>query len=957
MLIPILTAQEHFAMGIKIRIILIIVGVMALVALSTNFLSNTLNTETFSAITERSLENRFRLIRKEFEYNIMSSREEAAKIAATLSIGYNNIKDYDLKTRDNYFQNFLSASVNESQLYFNRIISILFHPADIGNGNDPFTIYRYSTIDNRFSKIDITNTAMWVNLTNVYGSSDRGLLYRQILSPYMVKESTGVGITLNMASTISDLDNNRVVGLANVGVLFNYSVQNIKDILDIEGADIIVIDKKNSSIVNSKNNDLINARVDILYPSYYEIFNSNLASGDVIIDDIEIEGKPYKSYVTSIAGLLNIVMLIPNSYYTLQIKDMNNSIFYTIIIAFLMAIVAIIFFIKVLFSSITKISDAIGNSVDNKDLTVSIPKISGGDEIGEMTKWVVLLNSSLQSVLSSVKKTILTSKKQSDTLSEKITDNLSIIYGINSNIETIKNNVNDELSQVEIVENSNQNMQEYISANTSSIDLIEKDTRELQSKIIEEGENIEQIAAAVEEMSKTIESIDNIISKATNKAKDLSIASIKSKEKMQATSMATGDLRNALGFISNFVSSIRNIAHQTNLLAMNAAIEAAHAGKYSSGFAVVAEEIRKLSEVSNEQADNANKVLQNIEDKIIITTNDLTESTEQFDVLTRDVQEVTEIMGTVHTSSVEQLKAINEIVTSITKISESSEHIKTQYIDMADKLSTIKTNLESLNNISLATSKTMNKLKNISDSIHSSVESISESSNNLSASANTMNKFASDNNRLLSELEGEISKYKIKDIKSKKDTTTQRVRGITLIILKEFVKTKFGEEGYQKWVTAMEPSSSLIFKNDISSKEWYPYITSFHKPYKLVCDLFYSGANTGIKEISEYHFNQIIPKHIRPLLFFIPKHIALSYAAEHIFPDLFDPAQIEIIKARRKLLVVHLTNFNDDPEVIELAVLSWATLLLESITHIRSSMEITKSIKDGEIYTEFVLKW
>lgn len=245
MLIPILTAQEHFSMGIKIRIILIIVGVMALVALSTNFLSNTLNTETFSAITERSLENRFRLIGKEFEYNIMSSREEAAKIAATLSIGYNNIKDYDLKTRDNYFQNFLSASVNESQLYFNRIISILFHPADIGNGNDPFTIYRYSTIDNRFSKIDITNTAMWVNLTNVYGSSDRGLLYRQILSPYMVKESTGVGITLNMASTISDLDNNRVVGLANVGVLFNYSVQNIKDILDIEGADIIVIDKKN----------------------------------------------------------------------------------------------------------------------------------------------------------------------------------------------------------------------------------------------------------------------------------------------------------------------------------------------------------------------------------------------------------------------------------------------------------------------------------------------------------------------------------------------------------------------------------------------------------------------------------------------------------------------------------------------------------------------------------------
>ena len=944
-------------MGIKIRIILIIIGVMALVALSTNFLSNTLNTETFTEITERSLNNRFRLIEKEFEYNIMSAREEAAKISTTLSIGYNNIKDFNANERETYFHDFLSASVGESQLYFNRIISILFHPAVMGTGRDPFAIYRYSTLDNRFSRVDITNEAMWINLTNNYGIADKGLLYRQILKPYMVNESTGVGISLNMASTISDMSTGNVIGIANVGVLFNYAAEDIKYILDIEEADVIVIDKMNSSIINSKNSDLVNARVDVLFPEYYDIFNANLASGDVKIYDITLRNKPYKCYVTSIAGLLNIVMLIPNSYYTSQIKDMNNSIFYTIVIAFLMAIVAIIFFIKVLFSSITKISDAIGNSVDNKDLTVEIPKISGGDEIGEMTKWVVLLNSSLQSVLSSVKRIILTSKRQSDTLYQKINDNMNIIYGINNNIETIKNNVNDELSQVEIVENSNHNMQEYIATNTSNIDSIEKDTIELQGKIIEEGENIEQIATAVEEMSKTIESIDSIISKVTNKAKDLSVASIKSKEKMQATSMATGDLRNALGFISNFVSSIRNIAHQTNLLAMNAAIEAAHAGKYSSGFAVVAEEIRKLSEVSNAHADNANKVLQNIEEKIIITTNDLTESTEQFDILTRDVQELTDIMGTVHISSVEQLKAINEIVNSITRISESSEHIKTQYIDMADKLGSIKTNLVSLNNISLATSKTMNKLKNISDSIHTSVENISESSNDLSVSANVMSKFASDNNMLLSELESDISKYKIKDVKVKRDSTTQRVRGISLIILKEFVKTKFGEEGYQKWVTAMEPSSSLIFKNEISSKEWYPYMTSFHKPYKAVCDLFYSGANTGIRDISEYNFNQIVPKYIRPLFFFIPKHLVLTYMAEHMFAELIDPARIEVIKARKKLLVVHLTNFNDDPEVIELAVLSWASLLLESITHIRSTMEITKSIKDGEIYTEFVLKW
>lgn len=943
-------------MGIKIRIILMIVGVMALVALSTNFLSNTLNTETFFSITERSLDNKFRLIEKEFEYNVVSAREEISKISSSLSISYNNIRNADSDYINNYFKDFLSASVSESQLYFNRVIDILIHPYATTNAGASFTVYRYSTFDNQYSYINInTNEIIYNYLITNYNNESRRILSHRLLTPYVKNENNN--ITLNIPSAISDINNNRIIGIANVGVMFNYSIDYIKDIFNIEGSELLIIDKSNLTIMNSKNGELNNVKLDILYPDYYDVLNANLSAGNVKVEDITIDGVVYKSYIATISNVINIVMLIPNSYYTSQINDMNNSIFYTIIIAFLMAIVAIIFFIKMLFSSITKISDAIGDSVNNRDLTINIPEISGSDEIGEMTKWVVLLNSSLQSILSSVKRTILTSKKQSDTLSEKLGENLEVIYAINSSIETIRNNVNDELNQVEVVESSNKNIQEYISANTNNIDEIEKDTRELQSKIIEEGDSIEQIATAVEEMSKTIENIDTIISKASNKAKDLSAASIKSKEKMQATSMATGDLRNALGFISNFVSSIRNIAHQTNLLAMNAAIEAAHAGKYSSGFAVVAEEIRKLSEVSNEQADNANKVLQNIEDKIITTTNDLTESTEQFDILTKDVQEVTEIMGTVHLSSVEQLKAINEIVNSITNISQSSEHIKTQYIDVADKLTAIKDNLESLNNISINASKTMNKLKNISESIHNSVENISESSNNLSASANTMNKFASDNNRLLSELEFEISKYKIKDVKGKKDIITQKVRGITLLILKEFVKTKFGEEGYQKWLSSMEPSSALIFKNDISSKEWYPYTTSFHKTYKLVCDLFYAGTNTGIKEVSEYHFGQIIPKYLRPLLFLVPKHIALSYAAEHIFPSLFSPAKIELIKARKKLLVVHLTNFNENPEVIELAVLAWASLLLESITHIRATMEITKSTKDGEIYTEFVLKW
>ena len=736
---------------------------------------------------------------------------------------------------------------------------------------------------------------------------------------------------------------------------FNYNSEDITDILNIEYADILLINKNNLTVIDSKDNILNNLKIDALYPEYYQSLNLD-TKNNILKEDITINNLRYTAYVKTVSEELNIAMFIPESYYDFQIGEINKSTIYTILIAFFIATMIIIFLIRIIFNSVTRVTDAIGNYIDNNDLRVAIPEVSGSDEISEMAKWVEVINNGFQHTLANIKKTITVFKRQSDNLPKNINDNINTIYGINESIENIKKNLTEESNQIDIAENNNRNIQDYIESNINNINNININAQSLQDKIIEESSNIERTNSSIEEIIKNIENTDSIILNVENKIKNLNSVSAKSKEKIKSASKSTEDLINSLVAISNFVSSIRNIARQTNLLAMNAAIEAAHAGKYSSGFAVVAEEIRILSETSNEQADNADKILQEIKDRITVTSDDLSESSEQFSILIKDVIEIMGLMENIHNSSAGQSKNINDILHSITMMSNSSESIKSQYLNITENLGEIKNNIDSLNTLYSSGSKTIERIKNVSEGINSHIENISANSGNLYNSTNNINKLVYDNNTLLSELEAEISKYKIKDIRTQFNIT-QRVRGTNLILLKEFVKTKFGEDGYQKWITEMQPSSSLIFKNDILSDEWYPYMPAFHNPYRLVCDLFYDGANTGIKEIAEYSYNRIIPNWIKTFTIFLPKYFILSYSTEFIFKNLFDPVSIEIIKSRKGILIAHIKDFNEDSDVLELSILYWASSLLESINNMKSTIEITKSMKEGNAYTELLLKW
>jgi len=220
-----------------------------------------------------------------------------------------------------------------------------------------------------------------------------------------------------------------------------------------------------------------------------------------------------------------------------------------------------------------------------------------------------------------------------------------------------------------------QALSDEISEGASAMEEILAAIESVSRQIDEQGHVVDQSAAAIEEMSASIESVATVAAGRRTSAENLRAVTESGNRTVKTTAQAITDVGDSVAAVHAMIEIINDIAARTNLLAMNAAIEAAHAGASGRGFAVVASEIRKLAETTSQNAGQISERLETLVGRIQDARAASDETRAAFDEIEEGVVAVADAFGEITDSTREISAGTKEVVSATESLRDLSRQI------------------------------------------------------------------------------------------------------------------------------------------------------------------------------------------------------------------------------------------------------------------------------------------
>ena len=288
--------------------------------------------------------------------------------------------------------------------------------------------------------------------------------------------------------------------------------------------------------------------------------------------------------------------------------------------------------------------------------------IKSHDEIGKMAEYFNSFISKLNIMISSIK-----------SISGK---NLSIKNDLNSSTEIVSSSLIQITENVKDIQGQIKKLDNNVLNSSSHVDNISGNIASLDNLIEEQVAMVEESTASVTQMIASLNNVASITEKKKVSTDRLVETSKDGEEKLDVFIQVVEEINHTIDTIFEMTGIISGIAAQTNLLSMNAAIEAAHAGDAGRGFAVVADEIRKLAETSSENSGEISKALKTIVDKIKSASSSSQVTRTAFDDIKCEINDVALALSEISSSTAELQVGGNEILIAMNKLQSVSENVK-----------------------------------------------------------------------------------------------------------------------------------------------------------------------------------------------------------------------------------------------------------------------------------------
>jgi len=423
-----------------------------------------------------------------------------------------------------------------------------------------------------------------------------------------------------------------------------------------------MIDTRGTFIAYPRNNDYVLNQVNIFEEART---NQSFVSISEMMQKAIQEESGFGYYVWNNINYKVAFTEVPDRPWLLFITmeeseidaELNAALFLVLTIGLICFIVGVGLSILISLSinrPLTKVSNTLKDISEGEgDLTKSIEE-KGKDEITDLAVYFNKTLGKIRNLVNIIKKEAEILSNVGSDLSSNMTESAAAVNEITANITSIKDRVINQTASV--------------SQTHATMDQLVTNIKKLNAHVESQSDDIAQSSSAIEQMVANIRSVTTSLVNNSKNVTDLKEAAEIGKTGLQKVVEDAKEILKESESLMDINKVMADIASQTNLLSMNAAIEAAHAGDAGKGFAVVANEIRKLAEESSGQSKTISSVLKNIKKSIDEINSSADDVLIKFETIDSSVQTVAEQEENIKCSMEEQEVGSKQLLQSTAHI-------------------------------------------------------------------------------------------------------------------------------------------------------------------------------------------------------------------------------------------------------------------------------------------------